>query len=219
MQRLNVLKDTDLFYGIESNDIKEMIMCLNSYIKNYKKDEIVLWEGEHVNKIGIILSGCARSVKRDISGKTTIITFLKEGSYIGILLSASKNRKSPLSVRATDDLSVLYIPVDNIFRRCAKNCIRHDILTRNIFDGISQKAMILHDRNDCLIKSTLREKILTYLIRISKEQNSTEFIVQLDRSSMAEYLNADRSALSRELSRMRKEGLINFKKNIFKIYM
>ncbi|NMC57446.1 MAG: Crp/Fnr family transcriptional regulator [Eubacteriaceae bacterium] len=215
MQYLNNLKNSELFYSIEPDDIKEMFYCLNSYIKEYNKDEIILSEGEQVDKIGIILSGRARSIKSDITGKTTIITLLKQGSYIGILLAASKDRLSPVYVQALDNTSVLYITVDNVFKRCAKNCARHEILTRNLFDGISQKAMILHDRNDCLIKSSLRDKILTYLIRISKEQKSSEFIIPLDRDSMAQYLNADRSALSRELSKMQKEGLINFSKNFF----
>lgn len=215
MQYLNNLKNSELFYSIEPDDIKEMLYCLNSYIKEYNKDEIILSEGEQVDKIGIILSGRARSIKSDITGKTTIITLLKQGSYIGILLAASKDRLSPVYVQALDNTSVLYITVDNVFKRCAKNCARHEILTRNLFDGISQKAMILHDRNDCLIKSSLRDKILTYLIRISKEQKSSEFIIPLDRDSMAQYLNADRSALSRELSKMQKEGLINFSKNFF----
>lgn len=194
-----------------------MLSCLSSYIKEYKKDEIILSESEYVDKIGIIISGCARSIKNDVSGKTTIITLLNEGSYVGVLLAASKNRESPVSVQASDNTIVLYIPIDNVFRRCEKNCVRHEILTRNLFDGLSQKAMVLHDRNDCLIKSTLRDKIMTYLIRLSKEQNSAEFVLPLDRNGLSEYLNADRSALSRELSKMQKEGLINFTKNHFRL--
>lgn len=217
MQYLTILKNSELFCAIESDDIKEMLYCLNSYIKEYKKDETILSEGEYVDKIGIILSGCARSIKSDISGKTTIITLLKEGSYVGILLATSKNRQSPVCVKASDNTIILYIPVDNVFKRCAKNCARHEILTRNLFDGLSQKAMVLHDRNDCLIKSSLRDKILTYLTRISKEQKSVEFTIPLDRSSMAEYLNTDRSALSRELSKMRNEKIISFTKNHFKL--
>lgn len=217
MHYINVLKNSILFYGIEPKDINEMLSCLSSYIKEYKKDEIILSESEYVDKIGIIISGCARSIKNDVSGKTTIITLLNEGSYVGVLLAASKNRESPVSVQASDNTIVLYIPIDNVFRRCEKNCVRHEILTRNLFDGLSQKAMVLHDRNDCLIKSTLRDKIMTYLIRLSKEQNSAEFVLPLDRNGLSEYLNADRSALSRELSKMQKEGLINFTKNHFRL--
>lgn len=217
MHYINVLKNSNLFYGIEPKDIEVMLYCLNSYIKEYKKDEFILSESEYVDKIGIIVSGCARSIKSDLSGKTTIITLLNEGSYVGILLAASKNRLSPVSVVASDNTIVLYIPIKNVFRRCEKNCARHEILTRNLFDGLSQKAMVLHDRNDCLIKSSLREKIMTYLIRISKEQNSAEFVLPLDRNGLSEYLNVDRSALSRELSKMQKDGIIKFSKNHFKL--
>lgn len=217
MHYINVLKNSDLFYEIEPKDINEMLSCFSSYIKEYKKDEIILSESENVNNIGIIISGCARSIKSDTTGKTTIITLLNEGSYVGILLAASKNRLSPVSVLASDNTIILYIPIDNVFRRCEKNCVRHEILTRNLFDGLSQKAMVLHDRNDCLIKSSLRDKIMTYLIKISKEQNNAEFILPLDRNGLSEYLNADRSALSRELSKMQKDGIIAFAKNHFRL--
>lgn len=217
MQYLNILKKSELFCGICSDEIKEMLICLGAYIKAYKKDEIILCPGEQVDKIGIILSGCARSTKSDMSGRNAIITLLNKGSYIGILLAASKNRTSPVFVQASNDIHVLYIPIKNIIKRCAKNCIRHDTLISNLFAGLSNKAMVLHDRNDCLIKSTLREKIFTYLLRLSKEQNNYDLIIPLDRCGMAEYLNADRSALSRELSKMQKEGLINFSKNHFRL--
>jgi CRP-like cAMP-binding protein len=77
--------------------------------------------------------------------------------------------------------------------------------------------LVLHDRNDCLIKPTVREKVLTYLIKVATTQKNRTLTVPFDRSAMAEYLNVDRSALSRELSRMRKDGLIDFYKNNFRL--
>lgn len=213
-----ILEQTGLFAGMAPNEIEAMLGCLNARSMEYKKNEMVVWVGDKISDIGIVLSGHGRSLKEDLSGKTVIVTFLEKGSLIGVLLAASRERQSPVSVQALDHLSVLFIPIENVLKRCAKVCARHDRLLRNVLDGIAEKALVLHDRNDCLIKPTVREKVLTYLTRVANEQKSHTLIIPLDRSAMAEYLNVDRSALSRELSQMRKDGLIDFDKNNFRLF-
>ncbi len=212
-----ILEQTDLFAGITRNEIESMMGCLHVRSMEYEKNQMVLWEGDNINDIGIVLSGHGRSIKEDISGKTVIVTFLEKGSLIGILLAASRKRKSPVSVQALDHLWVLFIPMENVLKRCTKTCTRHDLLLRNVLNSITEKALVLHDRNDCLIKPTIREKVLTYLTREAREQKSFTLTIPLDRYAMAEYLNVDRSALSRELSQMRKEGVIDFYKNNFRL--
>lgn len=212
------LEMSALFYGISQENIKAMLQCLHAKVKEYEKGEMVLWEGDHINEIGIVLSGHARSVKSDLSGKNTIVTLLDKGSYIAILLAVSRQRKSPVSVQAEDHLKVLFLPVEVVIKRCSKNCPRHELLLRNIMDGIAEKALVLHDRNDCLIKPTVREKVLAYFAQMEKEKGSNDFTIPMDRNAMAQYLNVDRSALSRELSHMKKEGCIYFRKNHFIVY-
>ena len=212
-----VLAQTELFAGIAPHDIETLLMCLDIRQSEYQKGETVLWEGDIINDIGIVLRGHGRSVKNDISGRTVIVSHLEEGSFIGVLLAASKERKSPVSVEALDHLCVLFISFASIVKRCEKVCPRHDRLIFNILDGIAEKALVLHDRNDCLIKPTVREKILTFLTKAAKEYKSKTFSIPLDRKTMAEYLNVERSALSRELSQMRRDGIIDFYKNSFRI--
>jgi CRP-like cAMP-binding protein len=212
---IEVLKKSPLFSNFTTKDINELLSCLGAYELEYKKDEMVLLEGDNIDSIGIILSGYGHSIKNDRSGKTVIVTRLTPGSPIGILLASNQNRKSPVSVQALEDLDVLFIPFLNAIRKCTRLCRRHEKLLLNIFENISEKAMILHDRNDCLIKSTIREKVLTYLSITSKEKESQSFSIPFDRKTMAEYLNVDRSALSRELSKMKQDGLIDYYKNQF----
>lgn len=215
---IEILKYSQLFSGFTATDIKEMLHCLCVHQVEYHKDEVILWEGDFISDIGIVLSGHGRSIKNDLSGKTVIVTLLEPGSLIGILLASNSDRKSPVSVQALEHMTVLFIPFQNIIKNCPKLCKRHERLLYNIFDGISEKAMILHDRNDCLIKPTIREKVLTYLVRTAKEQQSFIFTVPFDRNGMAAYLNVDRSALSRELSAMKKDGLIDYLKNRFELF-
>lgn len=217
MEYINILEKSHLFNGIKKVDIEKMIKCLYAEYREYEKNETILWEGSMVTKIGIVLSGHARSIKSDISGKLVIITLLEEGSYIGVLLAASHNRKSPVSVQALDHLSVLFFPMEHVLACCRHSCRCHIKLLSNFLDGIAEKALVLHDRNDCLIMPTVRDKVLTYLTRVANEKGNRTFMIPLDRNGMADYLNVDRSALSRELARMKKDGLIDFYKNSFRL--
>lgn len=198
-------------------EIEKILKCMYARFVEFEKDEMIICEGSEINDIGILLSGYGRSIKQDESGKTSIITLLKPGSFIGILLAASKNRKSPVSVQAQEHLSVLFIPIENFISGYINDCPKYNVLLRNYIDAIAEKAMILHDRNDCLIKSSVREKVLSYLKRVAKEEGSNTFTTPFDRNDMAEYVNVERSALSRELSRMKKDGIIDYYKNSFKL--
>lgn len=215
---IEALGQSKLFAGIAQRDIEEMLVCLHARRGDFAKGEMLFREGDAVNETGVVLFGHARSIKDDPSGKTTIVTLLQKGDFIGVLLAASLERRSPVSVQALDALCVMFFPIESIMGRCVRLCRRHDVLSRNFLDGIAEKALHLHDRNDCLIKPTVREKILTYLMREAKVQGRRAFTIPFDRSGMSEYLNVERSALSRELSRMKKDGLIDFFKSDFRLY-
>ena len=217
MSYLESLEKSHFFSGLGTAEIDRLIKCLRAEYSEYEKDEAVLREGDLYTKVGIVLSGEARSVTTDISGKSVIVTIQKEGGYIGVLLAASLGRRSPVSVYASSHLCVLSFPAEHIFGICAKTCASHITLLRNFLDATAEKALALHDRVDCLLKSTIREKALAYLTRMASEKESDMFNIPLDRSAMAEYLGVDRSALSRELGKMKKDGLIDFYKNSFKL--
>lgn len=99
-----------------------------------------------------------------------LISLLKKGSEIGVILAASLEHKSPVTVQAEDDVLVLQIPFERVLARCEKACPRHDRLLRNYISIVAEKGLVLHERIDCLLRPTIREKILTYLQRIACEQ-------------------------------------------------
>lgn len=217
MKELNLLTQSRLFSGIEPNDIQKILVCMSATRKEYDKDEMVVCEGDSVNEIGIILKGVAQSTKLSITGKQIIVSLHYPGGYTAVLTASSRTRKCPMSVQALEPLSVLYIPIKNVLSSCSNACIAHQQLLVNLFDSIAERALELHDRNDCLIMPTIRDKVLTYLTRLSRESETQIISIPFNREAMAEYLNVDRSALSRELSTMKKDGLIDFYKNEFKL--
>lgn len=106
----------------------------------------------------------------------------------------------------------MQIPFERVLARCEKACPRHDRLLRNYISIVAKKGLVLHERIDCLLRPTIREKILTYLQCIAREQQKRTFTIPMNRNSMAEYLNVERSALSRELSYMKRDGIIDYHK-------
>lgn len=215
MESFEILEKSPLFRGIARGDIGTILSHLSAATREYEKGETILWEGESVSDVGILLSGSARSVKTNVTGKLVIVTLLEPGSYIGLLLAASRDRKSPVSVQALGKISALFIPIRNILTR--SDCPHYTLILGNLLDGIAEKALVLHDRNDCLIKPTIRDKVLTFLTRESRRAGSSSFTIPMGREAMAEYLDADRSALSRELSWMKRDGLIDYEKNRFEL--
>lgn len=211
----NILNSSPLFQDIAQDEIEAVLSCLSATRKRFQKDENIVREGDLIKNMGILLSGTAQSVKTNVTGKQVIVTLIKPGNYIGVLLAASHDRTSPVTVQALEDVAVLFIPMQDILSR--SDCPHHAKLLSNLLDGIAEKALILHDRNDCLIKPTIRDKVLTFLAEFAHHAGSRSFTIPMGRDAMAEYLDVDRSALSRELSWMKRDGLIDYEKNWFNL--
>ena len=211
------LAQTKLFSGIIPEEIAGLLDCVHARCAQYAKDEMIIEEGNRVHEFGVMLSGHGRSMKWDTSDRLIIITLLQKGSEIGVLLAASPEHESPVSVQAQEDVSLLLILYDRLLTRCERVCPKHERLLRNYIGIVAEKGLVLHERMNCLLKPTLRDKILTYLLRVSREQQSRTVSLPMNRNAMAEYLNIERSALSRELSYMKREGLIDYHKNKFNI--
>lgn len=217
------LTRSKLFAGISRPRLQEMLSCLCAKRQEFPAGTTVIAEGDQVTEVGLVLSGHARSLKSVEHGPPLIISLQERGSFLGVLLAASRTRKSPVTVEAQEALSVLFLPAQRLIFPCEKNCGDHSLLLRNFLDSVAEMSLTLNDRIECLIRPSVREKITAYLTRVSAERTAlgeapaSSFSIPLDRNAMARYLNVERSALSRELSRMKAEGLIDYRKNIFSL--
>jgi len=191
--------------------------CASARRVNFKKGGFIIEANEPAREFGILLEGTAQSIKWDASGKQVIITIVEAGGTIGVLRAASPNRVSPLAVQAATDVCVLLFPFEKLIGGCEKKCPQHNKLLHEYISAVADKGLELHERINCLLESTVRKKIITYLTKIANEQASAEIILPINRNIMAEYLNVERSALSRELSQMKNDGLIEYRKNKFRL--
>ena len=206
-----------LFAGISQENTQSLLYCVRAKLETYSKNQTIISQGEKVSNFSILLSGQARSLKLDAEGRQVIVTLIRPGGMIGIILAAVAEEPSLVEVVAEKDSQLLSIPFGGINDncRCGGACGGRERLIANYTSLLARKALELHERIDCLLEPTVRSKILTYLRRFAAEEASTKVTLPFDREGMAEYLNVDRSALSRELSRMKSEGLIDYHKSVF----
>ena len=210
-----------LLEGMTYAEQKDLLKCLEARVSYYDKGECLLREQETVDRLGIILTGSVEASKLEMSGKRLVISRPKRGSVFGDVLSLHHECQSPVTVTALESVSALLIPTSGLFNPCRKRCASHDKLILNLLNTVSEKYFDLFDRIFCVTRSTMRDKIMYFLESASEVAASSRhgriFSIPYDRTALAEYLNVDRSALSRELSAMRHDGLIDYQKNTFRL--
>lgn len=211
------LAETELFAGVDEGELVALLQGVGAISRHYPAGARILGEGETVSSFGLLLSGQAQAVKGDAQGRSVILALLKPGDAIGILLAARLGRPSPVTVRVTERAEVLHLPFEGLIAGCQRGCPGADRLLRNYVGIAAEKGLLLHERIDCLLRPTVREKVLAYLHRETERAGRSAVTLPLDRAAMADYLHVERSALSRELSRMRRDGLIDFCKNRFEL--
>lgn len=211
------LKSTPLFAHMTENDIEDALHCLNGYQKNYCKNELILAAGESILAMGLVLSGSVTIESNDHWGNRTILAHVPKGQYFGETYACFPDTVLPIDVLASEDCSIAFFEISRLPKHtCHAPQVMHQ-LTANLLQISLQKNMALSNRSFHTAPKIMREKILSYLNTVSLQKHSTSFEIPFDRQQLADYLNLDRTALSKELSKMRKEGLIDFWKNHFQL--
>ena len=206
-----------LFDGIEKNNLAAMFGCTGYHISHYTKGQIVILEEEQILHVGIVLTGAVDMIKEDVWGNKTILSRMGKNELFGETFACGDDNRSVVTFVAAEETAVLFIPFHKMMHTCTNACVFHQRLVENMVRIIANKNRDLMRKVEIISKKTLREKILTYLSVQAQAQNSRYFQIPLGRAELAAYLCADRSALTRELTNMKVEGLIDYDKNMFRI--
>ena len=212
-----ILKKTKLFSGICEEEIGSMLSCLDARLREYKKSEYVLRQGERSDNITVLVSGELHIQMDDYWGNRTIINRIGVGEMFGEAYVASENGVLLNDVLAVEDSAVIFFDVRKVITVCSSACRFHSILVQNLFFAISDKNRPLVQKLGHISKRSTREKLISYLSEEAKKQNSSDFTIPFNRQQLADFLSVDRSAMSNELCKMRDEGLLKFEKNRFKL--
>lgn len=210
-----LIKDNPLFNGIGYSDFEKMSECIEARTQSYEKGDIILLSGDTVNNIGLILSGSAKIIKEDMHGSITIITELTASELFGEVLACAGIDHSPVTVQSSEATEVLFINYKKVVNTCSSICAFHSKLIENMLRLIANKNLVLNKKIEILSKRTTREKLFMFFD--IHRGVAKKFTIPYSREELAHYLCVDRSAMSNELCKMRDEGLIKFKKNVFEI--
>ncbi|MCL6589511.1 MAG: Crp/Fnr family transcriptional regulator [Firmicutes bacterium] len=213
----SVISKCPLFHNIPPEEIEGALKCLKANLKTYRKDEIVVLAGNKLEGIGIFLKGMGAVVRESAGGGRVIMLTLSPGEIFGEIAAYAEEAFWPATVIAQEDSAVLFLPVQRIATNCERQCPSHHFLLWNMLRIISNRALFLTQKIDYLARKSLREKIAAYFLAESRRAGQTTFRLPLNRNELADFLSASRPALSREMGRMRDEGLIEFHKESVKI--
>lgn len=206
-----------LFAGIDAADFEGMLGCIGYHVKTYQKGEIIALEEENINHVGVVMEGSVDMLKEDIWGNRTMLVRTYPQDIFGETFACGEDSLSVVTFAAAENCRVLFLSFCRVMHTCTHACQFHQTLIENMVRLIARKNRELMRKVEVVSKKTLREKILTYLSIQSQSQGSRRFELPLGRVEWAEYLNADRSALTRELAKMKDEGIIDYHKNSFEI--
>lgn len=212
-----ILGKCPLFDGIRERDLYVMLDCLGAKVAKYFKERSVFCEGDEARYLGIVLTGEVQIIRIDLFGNRTILAKVGSSQLFGEAFACAEQDAIPISVVASRDCEVMLIDAKRITLTCTNSCFFHSQLIFNLLKVVAKKNILFHEKIEITSKRTTQEKLMTYLLLQAKKMGSSAFAIPFDRQELADYLEVERSRLSSEISKMRKKGLIECRRNLFKI--
>jgi CRP-like cAMP-binding protein len=191
--------------------------CLGSTFRSYKKGETVYLAGDCVREIGIVVSGLVHIVQNDVWGNSNIIAAIPDGGMFAEAFVCGGADVLPVTVLAAAQAEIMFFDFRRVTTACSCACAFHAMLIRNMIGVFARKNIMLAGKMEHITKRTTKAKLLSYLSEQAVLHNSGSFEIPFDRQGLADYLSVDRSALSAEMSKLKADGVIRYRKNQFEI--
>lgn len=207
-----------LFKGIDPESCRRMISCFNAEVKKFREGSCILNDSHRGEKIGIILVGCASIVRYDVNGVRTIIENLGEQGIFGEYFTFSASCRGSIFIEAETDCEVMFLRRSEILKRCENACQCHSAVVENLLELMTEKSRTLNERIEVLSQRTIEDKLITYL-QIVEDSTAEGDVPQIPFSTTAlsDYLCVNRSALQREISRLKAKGVLTVSKRKFRL--
>ena len=214
-QYIPVLKRSQLFAGLDDDEIAAMLSCLDARLQAYERGAYIFRQGQHIRHIAVLAEGELLVQKDDYWGNRSIISRIDAGEMFGEAYLAPESGTSLNDVAAARNSTVIFFDVRRVITTCSSACRFHTMVVQNLFFAISEKNRTLVQKLGHMSKRSTREKLISYLSEQANRQKSASFAIPFNRQQLADFLSVDRSAMSSELGKMRDEGLLIFEKNQF----
>ena len=207
------LRENLLFHGMDEDEIGECLRALSARTRRCEKDALILRAGEKAERMGVVLRGSVTVETNDVWGGRTILSHVSAGGFFAETY-AYLGGMMPVDVAASADCEVLFLRIGELQNAPAGSGWRAKLI-QNLLSVSMQKNLTLAGRSFHTAPKTIRGRVLAYLNTVSIQSQSTQFDIPFDRQQLADYLNVERTALSKELGKMRADGLLRCRRNHF----
>lgn len=205
-----------LFSGFDKEEIDNLSINICIRKEKFNKNDIIFHSGDKIKEIGMVLIGSVIIENIDILGNISILSKIEAGQIFAETYALC-NEPIMVDVICQEKSEILFINLQELLKNTSANYALYTKLLKNLLMMTAEKNLVLSNRIFCTASKSARFRILTYLSSEAIKNGSMEFSIPFNRQQMADYLNLDRSALSKELCRMRDEGILGFNKNNFKL--
>ena len=213
----DVMSQCPLFAGISQEELKSLLSCLDGKIIQTPKGSPVFLEGEPAAFVGVVLSGKVQILRTDFYGNRSVLTVVSPGGLFGEAFACAGVETLPVSAMALENAGVLLLDCKRVLTSCPNACPFHKKLVQNLLRGIAQKNLILTQKIRCMSQKTTQEKLMEFLLEQAKQHGRAEFVIPYDRQALADYLGVERSAMSAEISKLKKAGRIDCSGSRFQV--
>lgn len=210
-----VLAACPLFEGVSRQDMEAMLQCMQARIIDVPKGEAVFRVDGPAEYVGILLSGGVQVFRDDFDGNRAIQATIQPGELFGETFACAGVARLPVSVEADQSSRVLLIRLKRIIETCPSACGFHNRVVLNLLKVLAAKNLLLNRKLEIVSRRTTREKLMTYLSFQARAAGSNHFAIPFDRQGLADYLGVDRSALSAEIGKLRREGVLESDRSAF----
>lgn len=212
---LAVLRSSLLFSGVSENELTDMLSCLDTRKESFPKDTFLLRVGDTAESIGLVLSGSVLIIQEDIWGNRNILSKSGSGQTFAAAYACAPGSVLNVSVIAETPVVAMFLNVKRIMNVCPSACAHHSRIVQNLLGELAEKNLSLGEKLTHMGQRTTRAKLMSYFSAEAQRLGKYEFDISFSRQQLADYLAVERSGLSLELGKMKKDGLLDFHKNHF----
>lgn len=212
-----ILLSSPLFSGITQEELASMLGCLEARIIDVSKGDPVFLEGDDAGFFGIVLSGSIQIVRDDFYGNRSVLGYAEKGELFAESFACAQTPTLPVSGYALQNSKVMFFSCQKMLTVCSSACLFHNRLIKNLLQVVAQHNLSLNSKIQVMSQKTTRDKLMAYLSQQAQRAGREEFTIPFKRQALADFLGVERSAMSAELSKLRKEGVLDTKGAWFRL--
>lgn len=206
-----------IFENLSAAERERAVACLGIRRKTVARGEMLFREGEAATSFGIVLRGSVNVVRYSVDGRARVLTHLTVGEPFGTSFALGGAQRYFANIEAAEETETLLVNGARVLAPCAVRCELHIRLLGHLVNILAARNVALARKIDCLSQHSTAEKLLAYLQWQAEVKGSYAFDIPFTRQELADYLNVDRAALSTEIGKLIRRGVLETTRKHFRL--